>query len=410
MKKRLKKQLLFYCQHVLGMGHLIRSTEIVRGLKAFDVSFLNGGEIVPGFELPASVNVINLPPIKSDAEFRDIHAANGLHSLEQTKAIRTARLIAEYERTQPDVLMIELFPFGRRKFEFELLPLLQRIKATRSHTKVVCSLRDILVSKRDQTRYENRVGELVNEYFDLLLIHADPRFQRLEETFPRARELRCAVQYTGFVAGTVPRAVASVSSNCKVARLPSTLATARGTVPQILVSIGGGRVGAELLDCAMEASKLLVNQLPHRMLIFTGPYIPDNEFAALQTKATTHIAVERYTTEFLAHLAQADLSISMAGYNTCMNLLATGTRAIVHPFTGNNNEEQTIRAEKLARLGLLDVIHSHELTPQILAGKIVRQLKAKPAATPLLDLHGVEKTASLLGELVGSHRLMEVAA
>jgi predicted glycosyltransferase len=303
-----------------------------------------------------------------------------------------------------------LFPFGRRKFEFELLPLLEHIKATRSHTKVVCSLRDILVSKRDQARYETRVVELVNEYFDLLLIHADPRFQRLEETFPRANELRCAVQYTGFVAGIVPRAVARLPHHHKPSPQSDKLATARGTVPQILVSIGGGRVGAELLDCAIEASKWLATQLPHRMQIFTGPYISDNEFAALQTKATTHIAVERYTTEFLAHLAASDLSISMAGYNTCMNLLATGTRAIVHPFTGNHNEEQTIRAEKLARLGLVEVIYARELLPQILAEKIVRQLNAKPAATPLLDLRGVEKTASLLSELVRSNRLLEVAA
>ena len=403
----MKKRLLFYCQHVLGMGHFIRSTEIVRGLKAFDVSFLNGGEIVPGFELPASVNVINLPPIKADAEFRDIHAANGLHNLEQLKAIRTARLLAEYERARPDVLMIELFPFGRRKFEFELLPLLEHIKTTNRKTKVVCSLRDILVSKRDQARYENRVVELVNAYFDLLLIHADPRFQRLEETFPRASELQCEVRYTGFVAGKVQNgertSLKRHAGNIRSLTLPVVL-------PTILVSIGGGRVGAELLACAIEASRLLAEHLPHRMQIFTGPYIPDEDLAALQTKATTHIAIERYTTDFLTHLAHADLSISMAGYNTCMNLLSTGTRAIVYPFTGNNNEEQTIRAEKLARLGLVDVVYKQELTPAVLAEKIVRQLNAKTTATPLLDLRGVEKTASFLNTLVAAPQTLEVAA
>jgi predicted glycosyltransferase len=108
-----KKRLLFYCQHVLGMGHFIRSTEIVRGLSDFDVTFLNGGEIVPGFDLPASVEVVNLPPIKSDNEFRGLQAASGEHSLEEIKAIRTEKILAEYNRVQPDVLVIELFPFGR---------------------------------------------------------------------------------------------------------------------------------------------------------------------------------------------------------------------------------------------------------------------------------------------------------
>lgn len=39
------KKLMFYCQHILGMGHLIRSMEIVRGLvEDFEICFINGGK------------------------------------------------------------------------------------------------------------------------------------------------------------------------------------------------------------------------------------------------------------------------------------------------------------------------------------------------------------------------------
>lgn len=197
----MKKRAMFYCQSVLGMGHLIRSAEIVHGLagSGFEVSFLNGGEPASGFELPSSVAVVNLPPIKSDAEFREIHAADGSRDLEEIKESRRQRILAEFACFRPQVLIIELFPFGRRKFAFELIPLLERINAGGRATKVVCSLRDILVSKRDQARFEDQVCDLMNRYFDLLLVHSDPRFQRLEETFPGVRRIECPIRYTGFV-------------------------------------------------------------------------------------------------------------------------------------------------------------------------------------------------------------------
>lgn len=139
----MKKKAMFYCQHVLGMGHLIRSAEIVRALVAggYEVCFLNGGELAEGFTLPDGIKVINLPPIKADAEFRAIHSADGSQNLEAVKAERKKLILETYERQRPDVLVVELFPFGRRKFAFELVPLLEQIQADGRATKVVCSLR-----------------------------------------------------------------------------------------------------------------------------------------------------------------------------------------------------------------------------------------------------------------------------
>lgn len=404
-----KKRLLFYCQHVLGMGHFIRSAEIVRGLNRFDVTFLNGGELVPGFELPASVEVVHLPPIKSDAEFRGIEAADGAASLEQIKALRIERILAEYDHVRPDVLVVELFPFGRAKFAFELMPLLERAKA--GQTKIVCSLRDILVAKRKQEAFEERACQIVNQYFDLLLVHSDPRFQRLEETFTNVHRIDRPLRYTGFVAQP-----AAVEAAVEDERLEG------GGEKRILVSIGGGRVGVELIECAIDASALLAERLPHQMLMFAGPYLPENEFQRLREKiafvvspsggkqgapdsstmaGTTNITLARYTTRFLSHLQRTDLSISMAGYNTCMNIVAAGVRAIVYPFTGGGNQEQTLRAEKLRALGLVEMIREAELTPVELAEKMAHALSKPTPPAAALDLTGVEKTAAALWELIG---------
>ncbi|MEK7831981.1 MAG: glycosyltransferase [Acidobacteriota bacterium] len=386
----MKKKAMFYCQHVLGMGHLIRSAEIVRALEAggYEVCFLNGGELAEGFTLPDGIEVINLPPIKADAEFRAIHSADGSQDLEAVKASRRELILAAYEQLKPDVLIVELFPFGRRKFAFELVPLLEQIQADGRATKVVCSLRDILVSKRDQTRFDDQVCDAMNRYFDLLLVHADPCFQRLEETFPRLAEINSPVRYTGFVA---QRAEAVKADQ------PRQEGTAR-----ILVSIGGGRVGGELLEACVAASALLAESLPHRMQIFTGPYLPDEQFTRLRQLAANQpqINIERFTSEFQSQLEQSDLSISMAGYNTCMNLLAANARALVYPFTGNGNEEQTLRAVKLEKLGAVSIIRDSELEAPVLAEKILQSLRQTIAERPSLDLDGASKTVEVINQLL----------
>ncbi len=388
----MSKRLLFYCQPVLGIGHYIRSREIVRALHDFDVCFINGGEIVQGLEMPPEVAVINLPALKSDAEFQQLQGSETAPNLDEVKAHRTQQLLAIYQEFKPAIVVLELFPFGRRKFDFELLPLLAAIQPA---TKVVCSLRDILVSKRQQAQFEEEACALMNQYFDLLLIHSDPTFQRLDETFPRVNALTCEVRYTGFVAQARAMQYGERERPEPCAKnLPSDIrATAH---PMILVSIGGGRVGHELLDCAIDASALLTT--PHHLHIVTGPHCPDEIFAQLQQRIAEQlgISLERFTPDFPALLQQADLSISMAGYNTCMDILTAGVRAILYPFTGNNNQEQTMRARKLEHLGRVRVVE--HLDPEQLTAAILQIL---PAPVPMitLDMNGAAATARILAAL-----------
>lgn len=379
----MKRKVLFYCQHVLGMGHLVRSAEIVRGLidEGMSVSFLNGGELAPGTALPVGMRVVMLPALASDADFKDLRAADSSLAVEEILQRRKEMILAEYRRFQPDVLVIELFPFGRRKFAFELMPLLEEVRAHGGRTKIVCSLRDILVSKRDQTRFEDKVIAAMNEYFDLLLVHSDPRLQTLDETFPRIGEIRTPIRYTGFVAEQVDETASAEPVAAGLAR--------------ILVSIGGGRVGAELLESSIAASRVLDGLLPHRMQLFAGPYMAEEEYRRLRELAARAPSVRfnRHTTRFLSHLKVADLSVSMAGYNTCMNILTTGTRSLVVPFTGGNNQEQTIRAQKLEQLGALRMLAPGELQPDLLARRILHSLEQDRGRPSPLDLNG-RKTAA----------------
>ncbi|MEH2272228.1 MAG: glycosyltransferase [Nostoc sp.] len=393
------KRIMFYCQHILGMGHLVRSREIVRGLtKDFQICFINGGEIIQGFEIPAGIELINLPAIKTDAEFVELQVVDDAFSINEVKEIRKNRLLEIFNQFQPDILIIELFPFGRRRFSFELIPLLELAKSNKNSTKVICSLRDIVVTKaHKQAKHEDKVCNFINQYFDMLLVHGDPEFVPLEETFSRVSDLKCEIYYTGYV-------VQQPQSNPVFTDEDRVIITS--DKPLILVSVGGGRFGHELLDCVVQTVPFLKKRLSHNIQVFTGPFIPDSKFKELQVMArnSKNISIRRHTPYLLNYMKKAELSINMSGYNTTMNVLTTGVRAMILPFTGNQDREQTIRTEKLTDLGIVKLITPYDLQPDYFAIKIINYLEEQPNKISV-DFAGVEKTATLLKTLAVKQKI-----
>ena len=366
------KKLLFYCQHVLGIGHLIRSLEIARALTGFEVTLLNGGGRFEGLEFPENLRVIDLPSISSNAEFSELKAEDSRDVTEALFAKRREIILRGAFELKPDVILVELFPFGRLKFADEILALLE--KGTELGARAVCSVRDILVTKSQQDVFEKQACEICNRYLTAVLVHSDPHFHSFEETFPSAPEVKVPVLHTGFISSGRPR-------------------TGGPREKLIVVSIGGGRVGGELLTSAAEAFKSLDAGLS--MVLVTGPYFGEQEFAQLHRLKSDRLAVERFIPDFEGLLAKAALSISLAGYNTCMNLLNTGTPALLLPFAGHGNQEQTIRASKLRKAGIAGTLEAADLEPARFAARIEEALDMPRKPNPF-DLAGAAKTNELL--------------
>ena len=393
----MKKRVMFYCQHILGMGHLVRSTEIVRALTDdFDVLFVVGGEVPQGFRAPHGVRILQLPPIKSDSIFSQLHAANPMGDLELTKQLRREMLLEAFDQHRPEILVTELFPFGRKQFSFELLPLLERAhrETSRGRTMVVCSLRDILVTRKDQLEYEERVCGTVNRFYDLILVHGDPNLQQLGETFLRSSDLLCPVRYTGYVVQQP-----STTLEAPLIERP------RSDVPTIVVSNGGGQPvsGHLLLENCLRAAALLQPIVTLRFEVFAGPFMEEQAFQRLQQLAgeVSSVVFARYTPDLSAHLRQADLSISMAGYNTVMDILSTGVRALVSPFVGGGDQEQTVRAQKMAEFGVLSVLTQEQLDPPQLADAILQALR-RDAVRIAFNGQGAANSNSILREFLAA--------
>src|SRR5215469_9346822 len=144
-------KVLMYCQHVLGIGHLVRSTEIARAVsQRAEVTFVSGGATVDGFLFPSGVKLVQLPALQMDDEFSALESRGCAQGTQEIQDLRREQLLSVFDEVVPDILMIELFPFGRKRFAFELIPFLERARQRGGQTLVVCSLRDILVEKSDQ--------------------------------------------------------------------------------------------------------------------------------------------------------------------------------------------------------------------------------------------------------------------
>ncbi|WP_438752383.1 glycosyltransferase family protein [Pararhizobium sp. O133] len=374
-----RKRVFFYVQHLLGIGHLARASRIANALAEadFDVTVVTGGTPVTGFPGPR-VRHIALPAITSgDAGFSGLADIDGNPVDDAFKDSRRDLLLSAFRQNEPDIVIIEAFPFGRRQVRFELLPLLGEIEKTRPKPLVVTSLRDILQERSKPGRDEETVAT-IKQYFDRVLVHGDPAFARLEDTFPLAAEIADTVVYTGLVAAPPP-------------------AKPREQF-DIIVSAGGGAVGNVLIRAALEAAKSIDGTLSWALI--TGPNLPQADFDAISADTPAHVSVFRFRPDFASLLAGAKLSVSQAGYNTVCDILRAGCHALLIPFTAGGETEQTVRAERLARLGLAHVLTEDDLPAESMAAAIRSALTAAGKPPHNLDLDGAHRTAEILRGLL----------
>ena len=373
-------KIAYYCQHVLGVGHLHRSLEICRELAKQDqVTMITGG--APHNFREDNISFHQLPGLVMDGDFKNLSPCDDSCSLLQTQKVRLERLQAFLSHFRPDVFLVELYPFGRKSFRFELDPILEAIRQGQfGRCRVFSSVRDILVERHDRQKFEKRVVTTLNTFFDGVLIHGDEEFIPLEKTFTRLADITIPKAYTGYI---TPRHEPTDRANFR-----EEMNIAPDT-ELIVASIGGGAVGSELLFALVAALKLIGDERV-KLQIFTGPYTDEDVFAKLAATADNRVSVHRFTTDFPRWLAAADVSVSMAGYNTTMNILAAGCPALFYPF--RQNQEQQMRVRELAKIVPVKVLEEAELQPEVLVKHLEYQLGQIRFHSPL-RLDGATRTA-----------------
>ncbi len=373
---------LFYVQHLLGIGHLQRSLRIADALvqDGIAVTLVSGGAPVLLPRDP-SIRLVQLTPVRAhDARFELFDSVD--RPIDD--ALRDGRreaLLAAFAVARPDAVIIEGYPFARRAFRFELEPLIAAVRAATPRPRLLCSVRDIVVMRDDPARHREIVSA-VRRDFDAVLVHGDPALIPLDVSFPAASEIADRVIYTGYVyAPAAPAGAAAASGG-----------------GEVVVSAGGGAAGHALLKAALASRRSgCLRGLPWRLI--TGTNLPEADFAALGTDLPDGVVVERFCYNFVGLLRGCRVSVSQAGYNTALDILAARARAVLVPFAAGRETEQPMRAERLAALGAVELVREDELTPQILGAAIERAVARGPA-TVAIDTGGAASTARLVAAMI----------
>jgi predicted glycosyltransferase len=235
---------------------------------------------------------------------------------------------------------------------------------------------------------QDQMLENFERYFDHVLVHGDAALVPFDRTFRHAARLAGRLHYTGYVVGRSPSPNAAVIPTSQVEG-------------DVLVSVGGGAVGRKLLEVAIQSRALTVlrNQ---RWRLLAGVNVSEPDIAHLVDLARGEpgVVIERHRADFPDLLARCRLSVSQGGYNTVMEILQARAAAVVVPFAGGAELEQSLRARLLAERGYIEVVEESALSPVMLAQAIDRAASRPRLAGTFVNLDGAVNSAALVRQWI----------
>ena len=169
------------------------------------------------------------------------------------------------------------------------------------------------------------------------------------------------------------------------------------------MTAGAGADAYPMMSVTLEALALLREQRPCAAVMITGPLMPARFRTQLEHQANaTPTEVRASVSDVLSYVHAADAVVSMAGYNSTVEVLRARVPALLVPRAGPS-AEQRIRAELFAARGWVQAVGPDDPSPESVAGSLLRALDhPRPGgAGDLPALDGVDVAVDLLQGLLG---------
>jgi len=383
-----KPVILIYRQHSEGIGKLLQCLALARSLsRQYHPVVLNTGALPSGIEAPEGVDVVQMPASNHKSGSNVVTIQN-IRDRQHAVAERGKFILQRYIDLNPAVLLIDTFPFGDTSQGDELMPLLDRAKNhSATPPNIICCLQDIQRRTASNTnQQDDKTAKLLEKYFDLVLVHADPVFARLEEFFQPKNTLSTPVHYTGFL---LPGQKSGVVAGHREKRL--------------LVSAGGGTTGGPLFRAALEAHRLLWAATGLPMTIITGPLVTKNEWMDMQwhSRGSQALTIKRSVPNLGAEMRKVHWSVSQCGYGAATEAIESRVSALFVPSNGNRSLEQTDRAHRLAHWGVGRLLVQDHLNGVSLANEIMQLTRFDPRETDF-SMTGLSSTIRLINRATGA--------
>lgn len=400
---------MLYSHDGVGLGHVRRNLTIAAALvdePGTEVLLATGVDEVNDFVIPDGVDVLKLPGIrKADGggyEARRLaDPGRGIHDLRQHV------LTAAAGAFRPDVLLTDKHPTGA---DGELVGALRATRDAGGRTAL--GLRDVLDEPDVVGREWGRDGlwRQVQQWHDLVLVYGQRDLLDPLEHPSCPDTVRQRARYCGYVVQSPRPSLArdpgpEASSSTDVVGADHTTADAiaagdRDGRPLVLATVGAGTDGATALTAFLEASR----GRGWRAVAITGPHAASADVADLRALADEVGAdVHTRVRQLSQVLSRVGVLVSMGGYNTLLEALATTTPVVCIPRT-LPRREQAVRARRFANEGLLRVAEPDGLRgpePTHLAELVQASLSTDRGALAAtvrdrLRLTGARRAAGLL--------------
>ena len=342
---------------------------------------ITGSQMIHSFRIPKGVDYIKLPCLdRIDAERYESRFL-----LECSEAVKRTRR-AIIERTvlgfAPDLMIVDKRPAG---VDGELSDMLTALRNGNYPTRMVLGMRDILDDPRKtrETLKNNHSFEIIRDYYDEVWIYGS------QSIFDTVSEY------------DFPEDVARITHYCGYLKRPTVTTSRNDGPPHVLVTTGGGGDGSSMIETYLDGLSNLPRNVALKSTVVFGPQMLADKRAALVSSFgyLTDVEFREFEPDLTELYAEADLVVSMAGYNTVCELLSFGRNAILVP-RAQPVKEQLIRARLLSSAGLFEMVEPNELTPETLMTKVLASLKHAADLPVRVDLQGLPRIRERMRELL----------
>jgi predicted glycosyltransferase len=370
----------------MGIGHVRRNLLLAEALVGLperpSILLVAGAAELDAFPLPPGVDVLTLPSLRKwgPGDYRPRRLRVTGPTL---RALRARTLAAALTSYRPHVLIVDKLPLGVCG---ELEPTLQALRHG-SGTRCVLGLRDVLDAPASVREEWHRTGgeAAVRSYYDAVWVYGDPGIYDVLEECQLGPEVSRRARFTGYL-----------DPSHRIRRESRSRATTESTSDTlVLCQVGGGQDGGQLAESFAAARFPAGTQ----GVIVAGPHMPRDVRSRLEDRADHRpdLSVTGFSTAPGVLLSEADHVVSMGGYNSVCEILASGKRALIVPRV-RPRSEQLIRASRFAELGLLDMLHPDMASPQAITDWL-EQAGTVGEAAPGPNFDGLSVVPRLLREL-----------
>lgn len=388
-------RLLIYSQDGLGLGHMRRTSllagEFLSALPGSSALTISDSPLGRFFPTAPGHDYMKLPSIRKagPGAWESVSLAASFHDV---LAMRSELITSAVKTFDPQVILVDHMPHGAMG---ELLPALRKVR--RNPVKIVLGLRDILDAPEVIKRTWVNEGAIaaVEEFYDQVLIYGSRDVLDVANEYEWPTAVADRLSYSGYVCAPTNRNQRAIPSRH----------TKRGDGDKLVLAMaGGGADACPMFSSIISAASDATLRQGVKFLMVTGPFMPTADRRTLQSKARgLPVTLVKTVEDAPAYMSAADLVIAMAGYNTTVELLKTGTPALLVPRHGPSAEQRT-RARLFAERGWVNWLDPLFLEQDRMAGAIVGALDAPdvPSLRPGPDLHGRQASVQRILDILST--------